>query len=215
MEDTHWYEDFADKHPNPIVDGAWLLFEDGARCERSAHGCKFLPPEDPQLLREILLRYWSLKTSRLATAFNEKKQELQLAASAGRVAPSDADIAELEQLQQEVLAAQEAADALVAEEEVEAEEEYERAKALDKQLTRTRRKLKMTQRRVEEARRAGHGSVGRYRKFSQEAAVLRREANELSRQWRQCSGEARHRVQMEKREAECEEVNAKLDEIEI
>lgn len=214
--DENPFENFAKKHGQSVPDGAnWLLFEDGSRCEKSAYGCKFLPPDDATELRSLKLWYWTIRRNMLVEQFNRKKQELQRAASDGVVVPSDEQVQELENLRQETLAAQREAEELEESESVDDDREYDRAVGIWKTWQRIKSDLAKAKEDVEDFRRRGRGHTSFMRKAEKQVSALHKQFNEYSKLWRGCSGDARHRILAEIREKQAEQAAEKLSEIEI
>lgn len=213
MDDAFWFESFDKKHGAFVTDGNWVIFCDGACRERGAHGVKKLPPDDPAELRALLLRFWSIRVNELSEKFHAQKDELARAAADGRSAPSTEQLAQLEQLQQQVLKAQEHAETLQDDAEADADREYCRASQIYKQWQKALRKIEQARRLSAEAREAGKsGEADRLTKLCERLKI---DCNEQGRQWRSCSGEARHRIVMEETSDSCQEATKKLDQIEI
>ncbi|HEY1375539.1 MAG TPA: hypothetical protein VGF55_02035 [Gemmataceae bacterium] len=72
--------EFHDRHRKggePVeFNNGWLLYPDGAACERSTVGSTHEPPADPHLRAKHVHLYWQVRAEQAVEEFNHLKQDL-------------------------------------------------------------------------------------------------------------------------------------------
>lgn len=212
MKDQRWYENFSDKHGSAVLDGPWLLYQDGARQEASGLGVMHLPPDDPTELRRLAIRFWSIKTALASEQFRLTKDEYERSI-ANKIAPSRDQINNLKGLQRKVSDYQSQLDELMQVENTEEEETHQQALDVYERWQKIRAKLQRVKDKLQQAHVAGDSRL--ISKYSTEALTLRVQSNELGRQWRSVPGVIRHRITMDERTLRAERLADELESIEI
>ncbi len=88
-----WKKFHSDHGGDPVVNGEWLLYADGAHRENSVMGAAIEPPKDPFKLAQLKVLYHRLRLKRAVADFNFRFNQVRETTIAlkrdGRLPPTE------------------------------------------------------------------------------------------------------------------------------